>query len=133
MYANDRYGYFATLPSGFTKESESANGDGATFEDKNLDIECSIFGRNNISGLDASAIQETWWNGSSNSTSGSGDNWVSLEQFDGDEVEYHFAYVGTGSIVELQMEGDARNLSEFEAAASSIANSIIPGDLKSSH
>lgn len=132
-YANARYGYSLTVPSGFEKIAESANGDGATFRSVDKNMKFVIYGYNNTDKLDANKIIEGLWNGSSDSKTQKGDGWETLIQYEGDQRMYYCVFVGTGSIVRVEVTGYAGGGSDFETVCDQIAKSVVVGDLSKTH
>ncbi len=133
-YANTRFGYSCTLPAGFTLLSESANGDGATYFNSQYNMTVKVFGFNNTDGMDGSQLEESWWNGSTSASTQNLDNLWLLYQYDNSKEYVYAAYVGEGSIVEVDIDFPLQsdNTEEMDIAAE-ITISLTPGDLTVAH
>lgn len=133
-YSNTRYGYSCTLPAGFTLLSESANGDGATYFNSQYNMTVKVFGFNNTDGMDGSQLEESWWNGSTSASTQNIDNLWMFYQYDSTKEYVYAAYVGTGSIVEVDIDFPLQsdNTDEMDIA-SEIMVSLTPGDLTVAH
>lgn len=133
-YENKRFGYSLKLPSGFTKVSESANGDGASFENSSLNMKVEVFGENNTNSLAPEQLMETWWKGAPETTREIGSNYILFAQAEGNTMHLYYAHVGAGSIDQMEITYPiASDNSEQLDAAEALVDGFQAGSIAASH
>ncbi len=130
-YANGRYGYSVALPSGFTQQSSSSNGDGSKFYGSSLQMTVVAYGSNNLDSYDAAGFLAYWLSGHTASYQTVQGSMCAGSYVSGSTICYMKAYVGSGSIDVIEMQYPQSQKAAADGSVTSIAKSLSAGNIDS--
>lgn len=132
-YANVRFGFTVDVPSSFSSFGESANGDGATFEDSSSGAALLVWGSNNVSDQSVEEVADSYAEGHDLIDRAVSGNAFDLWYRSGGSVVRLRGLVGSGSYCVVQFEYPEADAQQLASVSDRVANSLAAGDLTAAH
>lgn len=132
-YGNARYGYSVSVPTSFSAYGESANGDGATFEDPTTGATLLVWGMNNVLGESAEEVADSYAEGHDLIDRAVTGNAFDLWYRNAGRIVRVRGLVGAGSSCVVQFEYPEDQARQLATISDYVANSLVPGDLSVAH